>query len=102
MLKREKQIRYERGIYGNILPVLSWTECCICHEEFIFTKMWRALTGPFYSGHGINRYLCKKCAPTKNDAHKIFAGKEWQPPRPQCHPLGPSRNLQRNKHVKKV
>jgi len=75
--------------------LFSWKQCSKCKKDFRREKMWRALTGPWLGRSGVNRFLCKKCAPTRGEANKFFINKEFLPPKPKAPTSPPNK-----KHVK--
>jgi hypothetical protein len=86
-MKRD-HIKYYKYLY-KCYPLFIWQQCCKCEKDFRREKGWRALTGPWIGGAGVERFLCNKCAPTKKEASKFFVGNEFIPPRPPAPPPPP-------------
>jgi hypothetical protein len=49
-----------------VFPVFDWCRCIKCNQEFRFVSGW------IFSSGFIDKYLCKKCAPNKSTAVKLF------------------------------
>lgn len=65
--------RSERKFKGMMrktwfLEWLCWLDCIKCKKQFRFERGWVA----WRSQGGTIFELCRKCAPTKNDADQIF------------------------------
>lgn len=73
----------------------SWKQCSKCKKDFRREKIWRALTGPWHGGSGIERFLCMKCAPTMEEASKFFINNEFLPHKPPAPPAPPRKRLKR-------
>jgi len=69
--------------------LFSWKQCSKCKKDFRREKMWRAITGPWLGERGVNRFLCKKCAPTREEADKFFINNEFLPLKPPPPPPPP-------------
>ncbi len=81
-MKRESQV-------SDLWPHRSWFAwklCCNCKKEFRREVGWRAFTGPYMFGHGLFRYICGSCAPTRAIASDILRREPWVPAMPKCKP----------------
>ena len=85
-MKRECITKYE-NLYKHY-SLFFWYQCCSCKKEFRREKGWRGLTGPYYGGSGVWRYLCKTCAPSRIIADDFFIKRKWLPPKPRYRPTG--------------
>ena len=81
----------------RVFPLFFFRECSKCGMEFKWELGWSDLTKPWVAmvDGGCNRgtwtYLCRKCAPTKKQAHKYFIEYEEhsnyvRPPAPPIPP----------------
>ena len=63
-------------------PMLFWRRCCGCKKEFRREWGWRAITPPYGGTMGTERFLCQRCAPTREKADEFFILLKWRRPRP--------------------
>lgn len=56
---------------------LFWRLCDNCEKEFRFESGWISVTPPYQNNVGTRRYLCKECAPTKENAIEYFSDIPW-------------------------
>ena len=68
-MKRDHKPKYD-GLFP-VFTLFEWHQCCKCGQDFRRERGWRFWTGPFYSGCGVLKYLCRECAPTEDDAHRV-------------------------------
>ena len=69
-----------RGVYQTF-PLFFWLTCKECGQEFRREPGWRVLDGPLLC------YICRRCAPTANDARTIGHRSAPCPaPLPRCPP----------------
>ena len=62
-----------------VFPIIfnfDWHQCECCKLDFRFESGWRYLTGPYYGGKGVTKYICKRCKPTRNDVIDYLNKKE--------------------------
>lgn len=76
-------------------PLLNWKQCSKCKKDFRREFIWKALTGPWHGSSGVVRFLCMKCAPTREEAGKFFINKEFLPHKPPPPPAPPRKRLKR-------
>ena len=79
-MKRNHKQKYSH-LY-KCYPLFFWKKCCDCNMEFRRERGWRALTGPFYGGSGLWRYLCNSCGPDLESANDYFLNDKWLPRTP--------------------
>lgn len=96
-MKRETKKRYQD--LNSFFPLLFWYTCTKCKKEFRREKGWRGLTGPWLSGVGQWRYLCRECAPTREDADNFFLNDRWMIPPPTKRPAPPPPPIPRIKKI---
>lgn len=67
-MKREHpECNFTDHIIFPILFNFSWHRCECCGLDFRFESGWRYITGPYYGGKGVVKYICRECKPTRND-----------------------------------
>jgi hypothetical protein len=59
------------GISGH-WPILFWTLCGKCNQEYRREPGWMRQVGPYHGGRGRWQYICGSCAASKQDAAKVF------------------------------
>lgn len=80
-------------------PVLFWRTCRACDKAFRREWGWRCLVG-FFAGVGREVYVCRACAPTAQQAHRIANAPRFaRPPAPPPSPLAPRHGAQGNAHA---
>lgn len=85
---KRKAIKKYSDLYRS-WTFLIWHKCEKCNQEFRREWGWRALTGPFFNGSGIWRYLCFECAPKREIADEYFLNQRWMPSKPKGIPPHP-------------
>jgi hypothetical protein len=70
--------------------LFNWKQCSKCKKDFRREKIWRALTGR------VERFLCTRCAPTREQASRFFINNEFLPHKPAPPPPPPRRLGRRN------
>lgn len=66
MSDEEMQIR-RKSLRKTILPVLSWTQCCVCGRWFKYTRMWVKRIDKI---HWLEiYYVCPECASDGYEAY---------------------------------
>lgn len=88
---KRQSIEHLREIYSDY-NFFFWKKCCKCNLEVRRERIWRTLTGPYFGGNGVWRYLCKSCAPNKEAAYDLFEKKPWIPELPQAPKAPPKPN----------
>jgi len=81
-----KHVEEYRGL-STYFPFFSWKQCSKCKKDFKREKIWRTWTGGGLSG--VVRFLCMKCAPTREEAGKFFTNNEFLPHKPAPPPAPP-------------
>lgn len=77
--------------FGRDEPKL-WTKCCNCDHYVRREPMWMFVTGPYYGGKGVTRYLCTSCAPDEAAAEQQineYNNQSPPPPGPELPPTEP-------------
>ena len=93
-MEREHEEIYE-DVY-TYYPIFSWKQCSKCGKDFIRETMWKKVTGPWIGNKGREYFLCKKCAPTIEEANRFFVNKEFLPKKPSIvSPAPPPKRLKR-------
>ena len=89
-MKREHIKKYED--LWRTFPLVFWRKCCSCGKDFRCEWGWRAITAPYMNGVGCTRYLCIKCAPTREDADDFFLNLRFIDERPPPSPKPPRKD----------
>jgi NAD-dependent SIR2 family protein deacetylase len=87
-MKRE----YTSEYVTTIRPLLTWTQCDKCHNEFKFEKMFKVRNKQHVmSPRGFTQTYCRDCAPNHQEAITLFKEEEEDriTRRPEAPPLPP-------------
>ncbi len=92
-MRKKKVPTYKHGVY-RLFPIF-WNHCIVCEYMFRFEKGWRFITGSWHGGVGVEKCVCARCAPNKDDAHQIAILYSNKPPgnQPPPPPPPPKRSL---------
>ena len=69
-MKRDHKPKYD-GLFP-VFTFFEWHQCCKCGKDFRLERGWVFQAGPRAGSWPISWwYLCRECAPTEEDAHRV-------------------------------
>jgi hypothetical protein len=89
--KAKPKLNWEHGP-DHHYSLFSWELCSACHKEFRREWGWRFLGPPYIGGAGIDYYLCKVCAPSKDAAVDLVLQRIYIAARPTPPPMPPRKS----------
>jgi hypothetical protein len=72
VIRETKKLR----LVNKAFPLIFWQFCEVCKKDFVREWGWSSTIG----GEGWHTFICLRCAPTREEAQKLFEelpGKPW-------------------------